>query len=101
MSRLSVEESDEYFATRSRGARLGAWASAQGTVLRDRDELLERVRAVDERFPGDVPRPEHWGGYRLVPEAVELWQGRPDRLHDRESFVRAPDGTWRVERLSP
>ncbi len=101
VERLAAGDSDAYFATRSRGARLGAWASAQGTALRDRHELEERVRAVAERFPDDVPRPDHWGGYKLEPDAVELWQGRPDRLHDREHFLRAPDGVWRSERLSP
>ncbi|HEX2411649.1 MAG TPA: pyridoxamine 5'-phosphate oxidase [Solirubrobacteraceae bacterium] len=101
VERLQPEESDAYFATRARGARVGAWASAQGTVLRDREELEERVRVVDERFPDDVPRPEFWGGYRLLPESIELWQGRADRLHDREQFQRARDGSWRAERLSP
>ena len=68
-----------------------------------RRATLERAYAeADARYPGeDVPRPEYWGGYRLVPDAVELWQGRPDRLHDREHFLRAEDGTWRSERLSP
>jgi pyridoxamine 5'-phosphate oxidase len=101
VERLPPEESDAYFASRSRGARLGAWASAQGTALRDRAELDERVRVVAERFPDDIPRPDHWGGYKLRPDAVELWQGRPNRLHDREHFLRAPDGVWRSERLSP
>ena len=101
VERLPPADSDAYFASRSRGAQLGAWGSAQGTVLRDRAELEERVRAVSDRFPDAIPRPDHWGGYRLVPEAIELWQGRPDRLHDREHFLRAPDGVWRSERLSP
>jgi len=101
VERLTGAESDAYFATRPRGAQIGAWASAQGTVLHDRAELDERVRAVEERFPSEVPRPDHWGGYRLRPDAVELWQGRPDRLHDREHFLLQADGTWRAERLSP
>jgi pyridoxamine 5'-phosphate oxidase len=101
VERLTAAESDAYFATRPRGAQIGAWASAQGTVLRDRAELDERVREVERRFPGDVPRPDDWGGYRLRPDAVELWQGRPDRLHDREHFLLQDDGTWRAERLSP
>ena len=70
-------------------------------MLRDRAELEERVRAVEAALPGRVPRPDFWGGYRLRPDAVELWQGRPDRLHDREHFLRQDDGTWRAERLSP
>jgi pyridoxamine 5'-phosphate oxidase len=101
VERLTGDESDAYFATRPRGAQIGAWASAQGTVLHDRAELDERVREVEERFPSEVPRPDHWGGYRLRPDAVELWQGRADRLHDREHFLLQADGTWRAERLSP
>jgi pyridoxamine 5'-phosphate oxidase len=101
VERLSAEESDAYFASRPRGAQVGAWASAQGTVLRDRAELEARVREVEARYPDEVPRPDFWGGYRLRPDAVELWQGRPDRLHDREHFLLQPDGAWRAERLSP
>ena len=99
VERLSAEECDAYFATRPRGARLGAWASRQGAVLEA--DLTARVRELDARFGDDVPRPDWWGGYRLVPDAVEFWQGRPDRLHDREHFLAQPDGSWRVERLSP
>jgi pyridoxamine 5'-phosphate oxidase len=101
VERLTPGESDAYFATRPRGAQIGAWASAQGAVLRDRAQLEEQVREVEARFPGEVPRPPHWGGYRLRTDAVELWQGRPDRLHDREHFLLQPDGSWRPERLSP
>jgi pyridoxamine 5'-phosphate oxidase len=101
VERLSASESDAYFASRPRGAQVGAWASAQGSVLSDRAELDERVREIERRFPGEVPRPEYWGGYRLRPDAVELWQGRPDRLHDREHFLLQGDGSWRAERLSP
>jgi pyridoxamine 5'-phosphate oxidase len=101
VERLSASESDAYFASRPRGAQVGAWASAQGSVLRDRAELDARVREIEKRFPDEVPRPEFWGGYRLRPDAVELWQGRPDRLHDREHFLLQTDGTWRAERLSP
>jgi pyridoxamine 5'-phosphate oxidase len=101
VERLTAAESDAYFASRPRGAQIGAWASAQGSVLRDRSELDERVREIEARYPGEVPRPDFWGGYRLRPDAVELWQGRPDRLHDREHFLLLPDGAWRAERLSP
>jgi pyridoxamine 5'-phosphate oxidase len=101
VERLTAEESDAYFASRPRGAQVGAWASAQGSVLHDRAELEERVRAVEERFPDEVPRPDYWGGFRLRPDAVELWQGRADRLHDREHFLLQGDGSWRAERLSP
>ncbi len=98
VERLGEEESDAYFGTRPRGAQLGAWASRQGTVLED--DLAARVRELDARFGGDVPRPEWWGGYRLVPDTVELWEGRPDRLHERVHYLRDGDG-WRRERLSP
>ena len=101
VERLTDAESDAYFASRPRGAQIGAWASAQGSVLRDRAELEERVRDVEERFPDEVPRPDYWGGYRLRPDAVELWQGRPDRLHDREHFLLQGDGGWLTQRLSP
>ena len=101
VERLTAAESNAYWATRPRGAQIGAWASAQGTVLGDRAELDERVRAVEARFPREVPRPDFWGGYRLRPVAVELWQGRSDRLHHREHFLLQPDGSWRSELLSP
>ena len=102
VERLAEEESDAYYASRPRGSRLGAWASPQGRPIPDRAWLEARVAEAEARFPGEeVPRPPHWGGYRLVPESVELWQGRPSRLHDREHFTRAPDGSWRSERLSP
>jgi pyridoxamine 5'-phosphate oxidase len=101
VERLPPDESDAYFASRPRGAQIGAWASPQGSVLRSREELEDRVAEVEARYPDDVPRPDHWGGYRLRPDAVELWQGRADRLHDREHFLLQPDGSWRSERLSP
>jgi len=101
VERLTSEESDAYFATRPRGAQIGAWASVQGAVLSDRSELEERVKEIDERFGGEIPRPDYWGGYRLRPDAVEFWQGRADRLHEREHFLLQPDGGWRTERLSP
>jgi pyridoxamine 5'-phosphate oxidase len=102
VERLTEEESDAYFASRGRGSRLGAWASRQGTPIPGREELDRALEDAEARFPGeDVDRPEYWGGYRLVPSAVELWQGRPNRLHDRVHFLRAADGSWRSERLSP
>ena len=101
VERLTEEESDAYFASRPRGSRLGAWASRQGTPIPDRETLLAALAEAEARFPGEhVDRPDRWGGYRLVPSAVELWQGRENRLHDRAHWVRSGDG-WRSERLSP
>lgn len=102
VERLPEEESDAYFASRSRGSQLGAWASRQGSVLSGREALDAALREAAERFAGEaVPRPEWWGGYLLRPDTVEFWEGRPNRLHDREHFVREPGGGWRSERLSP
>lgn len=98
---LSAREADAYFARRPRGAQLGAWASPQSAVLRSRAALEARHAHFSRRFAGTVvPRPAHWGGYRLSPRAIEFWQGRPDRLHDRLRYtLRA--GSWRRERLAP
>ncbi len=101
VERTSPQDSDAYFASRPRESRLGAWASGQGTELRDRGQLDDRFRAARERFGGEeVPRPGHWGGFRLAPEAVELWQHGAFRLHDRCLYVREGEG-WRRTRLSP
>jgi pyridoxamine 5'-phosphate oxidase len=102
VERLTEEESDAYFASRGRGSQLGAWASKQGTPITGREELEGALAEAETRFSGDdVPRPEYWGGYRLVPDAIELWQGRENRLHDRVHWIREPGGGWRSERLSP
>jgi pyridoxamine 5'-phosphate oxidase len=102
VEKTSREESEAYYRTRPRGSRIGAWASRQSAVIGGRAELEKEVRALEERFPDDdIPPPDYWGGYRLVPERVEFWQGRPDRLHDRLRYGRLPDGSWTVERLSP
>lgn len=101
VERTSVEESEAYFRTRPRGAQISVWASRQSTVVASRQELEARHRELELRFEGgDVPLPDWWGGLRLVPETVEFWQGRGDRLHDRLQFRRTSDG-WLVERLSP
>jgi pyridoxamine 5'-phosphate oxidase len=101
VSRVSAEESAAYFATRGRGSQIGAWASRQSERLGRREELEQRVRDADARFPeSDVPLPPFWGGYRLVPSRIEFWQGRADRLHDRLVFSRE-GGAWRTERLYP
>ncbi|WP_438014018.1 pyridoxamine 5'-phosphate oxidase [Sorangium sp. So ce315] len=101
VERISDAESDAYFATRPRGSQIGAWASRQSAPLPSRERLIERVREIEARFDGrPVPRPAFWGGYRVVPERVELWRGQESRLHDRVVHVRDGDG-WRVERLYP
>jgi pyridoxamine 5'-phosphate oxidase len=101
VERQSAEESDAYFASRGRGSQVGAWASRQGSVIEGREGLEARAAEFDAKLGETVPRPEWWGGYRLRPEIVEFWEGRPNRLHDREHFVRLSDGSWRAERLSP
>ncbi|WP_250002505.1 pyridoxamine 5'-phosphate oxidase [Actinoplanes sp. M2I2] len=100
--RVTRAETEEYFATRPRGSQLGAWASPQSSVLPDRAAVDAGLDAAGERFgDGPVPAPEHWGGFRVVPETVEFWQGRSSRLHDRLRFRRTEEGVWVVERLAP
>jgi pyridoxamine 5'-phosphate oxidase len=101
VSRMGDAESLEYFRTRPREVRLGAWASRQSKPVGSRQELDAAFAEVSERFPGeDIPLPPHWGGYRLDPETIEFWQGREHRLHDRFRFTRE-DGAWGLERLWP
>lgn len=97
---VSREEVAAYFATRPRASRLGAWASPQSQVVSGRDELDTAVAAAARRFPDEVPVPEGWGGFRVEPEAVEFWQGRPGRMHDRLVY-RLEAGEWRIVRLAP
>jgi pyridoxamine 5'-phosphate oxidase len=100
-ARVSDRESDEYFHSRPIGHQLGAWASHQSSAIESRAVLEESLSAAAIRFePGPVPRPPHWGGFRVTPYAIEFWQGRPNRLHDRLEYVRSADG-WLMRRLAP
>ncbi len=101
-SRVPESESDAYYASRPRGSRLGAWASEQSRPVEGREVLESRLRALEREYEGrEVPRPPFWGGYRVEPEAVEFWQGRQNRLHDRIVYRRRRDGGWGIERLQP
>jgi pyridoxamine 5'-phosphate oxidase len=101
-SRVSAEESDEYYRSRPRGSRLSAWASEQSRPVAGRDPLEERLRRLEDEYEGrEVPRPPFWGGYRVGPEAIEFWQGRENRLHDRLLYRCSSGGGWIMERLQP
>jgi pyridoxamine 5'-phosphate oxidase len=100
--RTTPAESDHYFCSRPRGSRLGAIASPQSQVIANRTVLDRRLADLEDQYPGeDIPRPAHWGGFRVVPNVIEFWQGRLNRLHDRLRFTRQPDGSWLRERLGP
>ena len=102
VERVSAEESDAYFAGRPLNNRLGAWASSQSGPLESAQALEARVEEFRQRFAGgEIPRPSHWGGYRLIPDRMEFWQGRPSRLHDRFVYVIDGQGNWTVGRINP
>ena len=98
--RVPRAETEAYFASRPRGSQLGAWASPQSSVVGSRAELDDRYAELERRWPGEIPCPDFWGGYLITPDAIEFWQGRPSRLHDRLRY-RCADGEWVVERLAP
>jgi pyridoxamine 5'-phosphate oxidase len=100
VEKVTAAESDEYFASRPLGARLSAWASPQSERVASRSVLEAALQEASGRHAAAPPRPEHWGGYRVIPGQFEFWQGRADRLHDRLVYVRGPDG-WRIGRLAP
>ncbi|MGY0492576.1 pyridoxamine 5'-phosphate oxidase [Streptomyces sp. WG-D5] len=101
--RTSRAETEEYFHSRPHGSQLGAWASAQSSVVASREELDARYADLARQYPADapVPVPPHWGGYRVTPDTVEFWQGRANRLHDRLRYTPTPTSTWHITRLSP
>lgn len=104
LARVSASESDAYFDSRPRGHRLGAWSSHQSRPIASQEALAEQFAAVEARFGSDgpVPRPPHWGGYRITPARIEFWFGRENRMHERELFERAsPSGPWEMTRLQP
>ena len=100
VEKLDAKSSDEYFASRPYTSRIGAWASEQSSVIADKSVLVKRAAAIGLKHPLNVPRPPHWGGYIVIPDLVEFWQGRPSRLHDRIRY-RLSDGLWLKERLAP
>lgn len=100
--KASARESDAYFAARPRQSQIGAWASEQSTPLAQFDDLIERVKTFEQKFEGqDVPRPAHWGGWRLIAKKVEFWTEGPYRLHKRELYTKQQDGTWAMSLLNP
>ena len=102
IEKTSAADSDNYFASRPRGSQIGAWVSAQSEVIQGREFLEDKQKALEEKYEGQViPRPPHWGGYRVIPDYMEFWQGRPSRLHDRLAYTKIEDGVWKIDRLSP
>ncbi len=102
VEKLSAAESDGYYQSRPLGSQLSAWASAQSTAIPSRQTLEERLRELEARYAEhEPPRPPNWGGYRLVPESIEFWQGGEHRLHDRLCYRRQANGEWAIERLAP
>jgi pyridoxamine 5'-phosphate oxidase len=101
VKKTSREESEKYFKSRPHGSRIAAWASNQSETVSDRAVLEARWHELEKKFVTDIPLPPNWGGFILRPERIEFWQGRPSRLHDRFSYTRQPDNSWKLERLAP
>jgi pyridoxamine 5'-phosphate oxidase len=102
VEKVTELESDQYFQSRPEGSRIGAWASPQSTVISSRQVIEEKVEALQASFEGkEIPRPLHWGGYRVVPSSIEFWQGRSSRLHDRIQYTLQSDDNWVIDRLAP
>ena len=102
IEKISTEESDEYYFSRPLSSQVGAWASPQSSVIKNREVIEDNVKKYEAQFAGSsISRPPHWGGYRLQPQAIEFWQGRPSRLHDRLLFTLLEKNEWKIERLAP
>jgi len=101
VEKISAAESDAYFFSRPEGSRVGAWASPQSTVIENRELLETNARYYTAEFKNSIPRPPHWGGYRVMPLKIEFWQGRSNRLHDRIQYTKTTEGSWKAERLAP
>ncbi len=103
VEKVTEAESDAYFQSRPSQSRIGAWSSPQSNVISSRDALEELFKKYQEQYLDEtaIPRPEHWGGYRVIPKRIEFWQGRPNRLHDRLRFIRIDQGPWTLQRLAP
>lgn len=102
LEKVSEEESDKYFHSRPMGSQIGAWTSPQSQEIENREELTNRLAAMEKRFSSEpISRPSHWGGYRLLPFRIEFWQGRPSRLHDRICYQKREGGEWSIVRLAP
>jgi pyridoxamine 5'-phosphate oxidase len=101
VERVSEEESDQYFSSRPLGSQIGAWASEQSNTIESRSALEKRFSEFDSKFGDNVPRPPHWGGYRVKPMVIEFWQGQENRMHDRLRYTLQDDGSWLIERLAP
>ena len=101
IEKVSSEESDNYFFSRPEGSRIGAWASPQSNIIPNRDLLNDNVEKFTSEFKNNIPRPPHWGGYRVIPKLIEFWQGRSNRLHDRLQYTKTTNGSWKVDRLAP
>jgi pyridoxamine 5'-phosphate oxidase len=101
VERVSPEESAQYFHSRPLGSKIGAWASEQSSAIENREQLEKRFQEFSRKFGDNVPRPPHWGGYRVKPEVIEFWQGQDNRLHDRLRYALRDDGSWLIDRLAP